>query len=109
MATFSQLISVTGALLFAGSPLTNYAQQSQYYRILGPVPTTFTHVSPEGNVTWTNRATNAMFLVQKATSLSSELNWVDYFQAAVTDAVTVYRSCRSTISVANGSIFCARR
>ncbi|MCU0785835.1 MAG: formylglycine-generating enzyme family protein [Verrucomicrobia bacterium] len=67
------------------------ADETRFFRIAGPVPTTITDVTADGNVTWTNEATNATFTAQTATTLAGESNWVDWVQVLASNAVTVHR------------------
>ncbi len=55
------------------------------------MPTTITGLGADGYVTWTNVVTNATFIVQTATSLLSESNWVDYVQVPAASGVTTER------------------
>jgi formylglycine-generating enzyme required for sulfatase activity len=68
-----------------------HAQETRFFRIVGPVPTTITDVTAEGTVTWTNEVTNATFTVQTAIALPDATNWVAWVQVPVTNAVTVHR------------------
>jgi len=67
------------------------AEEGRFFRIAGPVATTFTAFSADGYVTWTNAPTNATFTVQTASSLLCPINWVDYVQVSVTNAATTHQ------------------
>ncbi len=67
------------------------ADETRFFRIAGPVPTTITDVAADGTVTWTNEATNATFIVQTTTILQGESNWEDWVQVPASNAVTVHR------------------
>jgi len=71
--------------------LSANAQDARFFRVVGPVPTTISEVTPDGWVTWTNIPTNATFTVQTTTALPDETNWVDWVQVPVSNAVTVHR------------------
>jgi len=67
------------------------AQGARFFRMAGRVPSTITAFSADGYVTWTNAPTNATFTVQTASSLLNPINWVDYVQVPVTNAVTTHQ------------------
>src|ERR1035437_3535918 len=67
------------------------AQEARFFQMAGPVASTITAFSADGYVTWTNAPANATFTVQTASSLFSPINWVDYIQVPVTNAVTTHR------------------
>jgi len=67
------------------------AQESQFFRIVGPVASTITAFSADGYMTWTNSPTNATFTVQTASSLLSPVHWANYLQVPVTNSVTIHR------------------
>lgn len=57
---------------------------ARFFRMTGPVPSKITAFSPDGNISWTNTPTNAIFKVQAVTTLGGS-NWVDYAQIPVTN------------------------
>lgn len=67
------------------------AEEARFFRIAGPVATAITAFSADGDVTWTNAATNATFTVQAASALLNPINWVDYIQVPATNPVTTHR------------------
>jgi len=67
------------------------AQEARFFRLLAPVATTLTALTPDGYVTWTNAATNATFTVQVAPTLTGPSNWLDYLQVPVTNPATTLR------------------
>lgn len=66
------------------------AQEARFFRIVGPVATTITALSPDGTVTWTNAPVNAMFTVQTRTDPAAG-DWVDWVQVPVNGTMTVHR------------------
>jgi formylglycine-generating enzyme len=66
-------------------------QGAQFFRIVGPVPTTITALSVDGYLTWTNSPTNATFTIQTTRSLLNPTGWVGYIQVPVSNAVAVER------------------
>ena len=66
------------------------AQEARFFRIIGPVVSTITDLSPDGTVTWMNEPTNATFTVQTRTDLAVG-DWVDWVQVPATNAATVHR------------------
>jgi len=64
------------------------AQEQQFFRLAGPVPTTISTVNVDGYITWTNEATNATFTVQVATTLDIGNIWVDYLQVSASNNST---------------------
>ena len=91
MKTPLRILFLTGTILSALHAINLQAQDGRFFRIVAPVPTTITEVTPEGMVTWTNTPTNATFTVQTTTALPDETNWVDWVQVPVSDAMTVHR------------------
>jgi formylglycine-generating enzyme required for sulfatase activity len=90
MKTLLITLTLLGGLLL--SPVSSLrAQETRFFRILGPVPTTITDVTADGTVTWTNVETNATFTVQTATALPDATNWVDWVQVPASNTVTVHR------------------
>jgi formylglycine-generating enzyme required for sulfatase activity len=80
------------ALLLSIAFLTSSrAQETRFFRVVGPVVTTITAFSADGYMTWTNAPTNATFTVQMATSLSGIGNWVDYVRIPATNGVNTNR------------------
>ena len=67
------------------------AAETRFFRITGPVVTTITAFSSNGYVTWTNAPTNATFTVQTASSLLSQVDWVDYVQVPASSPVTTHQ------------------
>jgi formylglycine-generating enzyme required for sulfatase activity len=90
MKTLLITLTLLGGLL-ATSVSSLHAQETRFFRIVGPVATTIMDVTMDGTVTWTNVAINATFTVQTATVLPDATNWVDWVQVPVTNAVTVHR------------------
>ena len=83
----------TGFSICFGVLVTAYSVQSQtqFFRIIGPVPTAFTACSNDGLITWTNVPTNSVFTVQTSHLLPGTTNWVDYVRVPVTNAITTHR------------------
>lgn len=71
------------------SPLS--AQETRFFRVVGPVPARITSISRDGYLTWTNALTNATFTVQTAPGVGAGNSWVDYVHVPVTNATTVHR------------------
>ncbi len=86
--TFTPKTIRAAVVFFAGSVAVVGAQELQFFRLAGPVPTTISSVSVGGYVTWTNEATNTTFTVQVATALGIDNIWVDYLQVAASNSST---------------------
>jgi len=64
MLSSARLILLGVGLLAIATSIT-IASETRFFRVVGPVPTTITDVTPDGTVTWTNIATNATFTVHR--------------------------------------------
>jgi len=83
-------MKIPAALLILASSWNLLAQEARYFRVVGPVPTTIITFDAQGNLSWTNPPTNAMFTVQTTLSLVSGL-WADWTQVPVTNTTTTVR------------------
>jgi len=79
------------ALIFVTLLTSARAEQTRFFRVSGPVPTTITSFSTAGTIVWTNLQTNATFTVETAQSITEQTNWVEYIQVPVTNSVTSHR------------------
>jgi formylglycine-generating enzyme required for sulfatase activity len=59
-------------------------QTAQFFRIVGPAPTTISALQRDGTLVWTGAAPGT-YEVQAATSLVGGGNWVDYVQLPITN------------------------
>lgn len=65
---------------------------TMFFRLNASTTTVITAISPQGVVTWSNATTGITTgLVQRATTLLGQSNWVDYVAFSVTGAVTQLR------------------
>lgn len=87
----SLLLSVCTLITVFTSSASLSAQQTRFFRLVGPVPTTITAITPDGLVTWTNQLTNTVFQVQTALEVGSESNWVDWVRVPATNGATTHR------------------
>lgn len=67
------------------------ADDSRFFRILGPTPAHMTRLSPDGYLTWTNAVGTGTYIIQAAQTLGAADNWVDYVQFPVSNQVTTTR------------------
>src|SRR5665213_1998530 len=63
------------------------AQDTRFFRIAGPAPTTITAFRPDGSMVWSNTEPGTNYIVQSALSLSEGTNWTDYVQLPVANRV----------------------
>ena len=74
------------ALLVAASRAV--ADESGFFRIVGPTAAHITGLSPDGYLSWTNAGNTGIYTVQVARRIGASTNWVNYLQVPVTDAFT---------------------
>ncbi|HEY5042113.1 MAG TPA: formylglycine-generating enzyme family protein [Verrucomicrobiae bacterium] len=63
------------------------AQVARFFRISGPAATTITAFRTDGTLVWSNALGGTNYTVQTATRLGGGVNWVDYVQLPITNAV----------------------
>jgi formylglycine-generating enzyme required for sulfatase activity len=76
---------------FAAQVTSAPAQDTRFFRLVGPAVTTITGISQDGYVTWNNAATDVTCTVETALALVGPSNWVDYVQVPISNAVTTVR------------------
>jgi len=79
-----------GATLWAILPSTS-AEESRFFRIVGPTAVTITRLTPEGYITWTNAQIGATYTSQAAWCLGAATNWADYVQVPASNNVVTCR------------------
>jgi len=79
------------AIVLFGLTLDLSAQESRFFRVVGPVPVTITAVTADGSITWTNTPTNATFTVQVTAGALGASSWMNWTQVPVTNTVTTVR------------------
>ena len=78
-------------LLVITVPASSHAQETRFFRVVGPVTTTITAFGADGYITWTNAPTNATFTVQMAISSDGGSNWLDFIQVPAANPATTER------------------
>jgi formylglycine-generating enzyme required for sulfatase activity len=63
------------------------AQETRFFRLVGPAATGITAFRPDGTLVWTNAQPGATYTVQTVQTLPGGTNWVDYIQVPTTNAV----------------------
>ena len=74
------------ALLAANSRAV--ADESGFFRIVGPTAAHITGLSPDGYLSWTNAGNTGTYTVQIVRQLGTSTNWVDYVRVPVSNAFT---------------------
>jgi formylglycine-generating enzyme required for sulfatase activity len=67
------------------------ADDSGFFRIVGPTAVQITALTPDGYLTWTNAGNTGTYTIQKACQLGASSNWVDYVQIPVSNYITTTR------------------
>jgi formylglycine-generating enzyme len=67
------------------------ANDSRFFRIVGPTVAHITDLSPNGFITWTNTANTGTYTILTAQILGAATNWIDYVQFPVSNYVTTTR------------------
>jgi formylglycine-generating enzyme required for sulfatase activity len=80
--------TLVGSIL--SSPFQLQAQDSSFYRISAPSPTTITGISVHGTITWAIEQPGAIARIQKAAALG-EANWMDFAQVPCTNPTTGFQ------------------
>ena len=91
--THTRLVSAGMLVCFVLSAglMVAHAQETRYFRVVGPGATAITGVTPDGCLIWTNELTNVTCTVQTALSLLTASNWADYVQVPVSNHVVSQR------------------
>jgi formylglycine-generating enzyme len=63
------------------------AQETRFFRMVGPAATLLTAFRPDGTLVWSNAQPGATYTVQTAATLPGGTEWVDYIQLPTTNAI----------------------
>ena len=80
-STSVRFLSTFCVALWLGAPRT-VADESRFFRIVGPTATIITAFTPDGYITWTNAQPGITYTVQTAPILGAA-NWLDYIQVGM--------------------------
>lgn len=62
-----------------------------FFRVSGPVPSSIIAATADGYVTWTNVATDAVFILEATRSAVGTSNWFSYAHVRVTNCITRHK------------------